>query len=197
MKKSLQTPDGGVDLVTVIVLVHIDVNKTLILSVLKKIMDKYLEFRQDMAADSPEQGKRNRLGEFKLYMNQIIKFEEMQYDLNLSIYGYGATGLREDSITPNQLVAAHEDVEEVRLMMLDNINKILGRGDKINLLVEQSERLQNLSLVFQKSAVAVRRRMWFQNVRFVALVASVALGFFYIVAGLECGYPFFLSCLHK
>ncbi|KAF7998674.1 hypothetical protein HF325_003724 [Metschnikowia pulcherrima] len=204
MKKQLHNADGGNDLVTVVVLAHQDVNKTLVLSVLKKIIDKYFEFRHDLADQNSaahEQGAKTKLGEFKLYMNQIVKFEEMQYDTNLTLYSYGATqqmnrdGSRAEVITPNQLVSANEEVDEVRLLMLDNINKILGRGDKISNLVDQTERLQTSSLVFHKSATSVKRKMWFNNVKFVALVCGAGASFFYLVLGFECGYPFFQTCL--
>lgn len=230
MKKLLPNSDGGNDLVTVVVLAHHDVNKTLVLSVMKKIIDKYFEFRGDVSqvdssnlksSDGPpspapsDSTSKMKLGEFKLYMNQIIKFEEMQYDTNQALYSYGATqGLKspkkdaqgsetvdsgEDSsreiITPNQLVAATEEVDEVRSLMLDNINKILGRGDKIGHLVDQTERLQTSSRVFQKNAAHVKRKMWFQNVKFYCTVGGGAVFFLYVLLGFECGYPFFLSCV--
>ncbi|OBA24154.1 synaptobrevin-domain-containing protein [Metschnikowia bicuspidata var. bicuspidata NRRL YB-4993] len=208
MKKLLQNPDGGFDLVTVVVLAHQDVNKTLVLAVLKKIIDKYFEFRLDLACESitSEHAAKVKLGEFKLYMNQIIKFEEVQYDLNLALYSYGATRNGRDNnagsptpnseiITPNQLVSANEDVDEVRLLMLDNINKILGRGDRIGTLVDQTERLQASSLILRKNAASVKRKMWFNNARSVVLIATVSVSCLYLVLGFECGYPFFQTCL--
>lgn len=216
MKETLQNPDGSNDLVTVVTLAHQEVNKTLVLSVLKKIMDKYFEFRQDLAAtvaDSvnassgqAEQQAKSKLGEFKLYMTQIIKFEELQYDTNLRIYNYGATNRgdddldgfssRSDLITPNQLVAANEEVDEVRLLMLDNINKILNRGDKINSLVDQTDRLTSSALLFQKRAQTIKRKMWWANVKLVAMISAIAVFLLYIFFGFECGYPFLQHCLH-
>lgn len=218
MKKNLQNSDGGNDLVTVVTLAHQDVNKTLILAVLKKIMDKYFEFRRDLihslegapvAAGDPsspthEHLAKAKLGEFKLYMTQIIKFEEMLYDSNLRIYSYGSTDQlnnddgvltpRSDVITPNQLIAANEEVGEVRLLMLDNITKLLSRGDKINSLVDQTERLQVLSLVFNKGAQTIRRNMWLSNAKFFLSLIAIGLVLLYMVVGFECGYPFFQVC---
>lgn len=200
---------------TVITLAHQDVNKTLVLSVLKKIMDKYFEFRQDLAAtvtessiatsSQSEQQAKSKLGEFKLYMTQIIKFEELQYDTNLRIYNYGAVNcseddsdglsLRSDLITPNQLVVANEEVDEVRLLMLDNINKILNRGDKINSLVDQTDRLTSSALLFQKRAQTIQRKMWWANVKLVAIFSAIVVFLLYLFFGFECGYPFFQRCI--
>lgn len=211
MKKTLHNADGSNDLVTVVCLAHQEVNKTLILSVLKKIMDKYFEFRLDLtnneASSSTDQLVKSKLGEFKLYMTQIIKFEEMQYDSNQRIYNYGAVNRsdddsdgsstsRPDVITPNQLLLANEEVDEVRLLMLDNISKLMNRGDKINSLVDQTDRLTSSSLVFQKRAQSIKRKMWMSNAKFVLMLSGILLVLFYLFIGFECGYPFFGKCFH-
>lgn len=212
MKKTLHNSDGSNDLVTVVTLATVEVNKTLILSVLKKIMDKYFEFRLDLEAAAENSGgapgeppAKSKLGEFKLYMTQIIKFEKLQYDTNLRIYSYGALGGDDDAssstskldvITPNQLLMANEEVDEVRLLMLDNISKLMNRGDKINSLVDQTDRLTSSSLVFQKRAQSIKRLMWLSNFKFVLMVSGIALVLFYFFIGFECGFPLFGKCIH-
>lgn len=222
MKKTLYGSDGVPELITVVTLAHQNVNRALILSVLKKIMDKYFEFRTDLTKTGstiaetgngsdpahPQPGSeelaQTKLGEFKLYMNQIIKFEEMQYDTNRRMYSYGVMGHNEpysdndsgDVITPNSLVAANEEVGEVRQLMLENVNKILGRGDKINSLVDQTERLQSSSVMFQKSAGRIKRNMRWANIKFFAGLGAVAIVILYLFLGVECGYPFFQVCFH-
>lgn len=212
MKKTLHNPDGSNDLVTVVTLAHHDVNKTLILSILKKIMDKYFDFRNDMSSTTenpeslPEQQSKTKPGEFKLYMTQIIKFEEMQYESNQRMYNYGSINRGEDDadgsdtpkggiITPNQLLLANEEVDEVRLLMLDNINKLMNRGDKINSLVDQTDRLTSSSLVFQRKAQAIKRKMWFSNAKFVIVCVSLFVLFLYFFIGIECGFPLFGHCI--
>lgn len=211
MKKTLHGIDGSTDLVTVVTLAHHNINRTLVLSVLKKIMDKYFEFRQDAlnseAAGAGSPGASDeispaKLGEFKLYMMQIIKFEELQYDTNRRMYSFGASSEYSDQepgdvITPNSLVLANEEVAEVRQLMLENINKILGRGAKINTLVDQTERLQSSSTMFQKNALVIKRQMRWANVKFFVISVVVALLLVYLFVGAECGYPFFQVCLHK
>lgn len=215
MKKNLNNSDGGNDLVTIIVLANHNVNKTLILSVMKKIMDKYFEFRHDLARDpelaaaAGDHAAKAKLGEFKLYMNQIIKFEEMSYDSDSRAYSYGSINPSagsdasrdqlpyRDVITPNQLISANEEVSEVKLLMLENINKIFGRGDKINSLVEQTERLQTSSLVFQRNAVSIKRKLWLGNAKLALSAAAFLLVLIYFFVGYECGYPLWSTCWRK
>ena len=106
-------------------------------------------------------------------MNQIIKYEEMNYDSNQHIYNYGSTnennedGHPADQINPNQLLLANEEVDEVRQLMLENINKLLSRGDKINSLVDQTDRLNTSSLVFQKGSADKEENVVYENKVFI------------------------------
>ena len=43
-------------------------------------------------------------------------------------------------------------VDETREIMVDNIDKLLERGDKIDLLVDQTDGLQQTSLHFKKES---------------------------------------------
>lgn len=204
IKKVLNNPDGSNDLITVVTIAHANMNKALVLSILKKIMDKYIEFKIDIESSGSDNAK-NKLGEFKLYMNQIIRFEEMNYDSNQRIYNYGAinrddhddeeSNLASEVISPKNLVLVNEEVEEVRQLMLDNINKLMRRGDRINLLVDQTDRLTNSSLVFQKRAQLIKRRMWLSRTKFYLLLVAGILIILYLILGSACGFPFFSHCI--
>lgn len=201
IKKVLNNADGSTDLITVLTIAHSNMNKTLVLSILKKIMDKYIDFRQD--AESADDKAKAKIGEFKLYMSQIIKFEEMNYDSNQRMYNYGATNEDEESnvesdvISPRNLVLVNEEVEEVRQLMLDNINKLMSRGDKITLLVDQTDRLTSSSLVFQRRAQLIKRKMWLNKTKFYILLVAGVLVIIYLLLGSACGYPFFNRCIHS
>ena len=88
-------------------------------------MDKYIEFKRDIEIsdnNSTHQIK-TKLGEFKLYMNQIIKYEEMNYDSNQHVYNYGAInnrgsddesdGISGEVMNTNQLLLADGKTDEV------------------------------------------------------------------------------------
>ncbi|RLV93665.1 Vesicle-associated membrane protein [Spathaspora sp. JA1] len=188
IKKLYTNPDGSRDLITVVIICHHGLNKPLVLTILKSIMDKYIEFRQQQQESG---GDKSVLGEFKLYMNQIIKYEEMNYDSNRR---YGATDEEEQDPDPNQLLLANEEVEEVRQLMLDNINKLLSRGDKINLLVDQTDRLNTSSVMFQRKAQSINRKMWINKFKFIFMLIGGILLLIYLVIGSQCGFPLFGSC---
>ncbi|CAI5756794.1 unnamed protein product [Candida verbasci] len=201
MKKFLVTNDGGRDLITLIVIAQVNVNKTMILNILKNIMDKYIDFKKKHGSEE----SKKKLIEFKLYMNQIIKFEELNYDSNSHVYNYGSTrdGNGDDEsnvgtqINPNQLILANEEVDEVRQLMLDNINKLLSRGDKINLLVDQTDKLNTSSSVFQRKAQQIKRKMWFNKTKWLLSIIGGVLLVLYLFIASQCGFPMFDHCLRN
>ena len=198
MKKVVVNKDGSSDLLTVVTIANNTVNKILILSILKKIIEKYVSFKAEIEADNPTTDQlRSKLGKFKPFMNQIIKFEEMNFDTNNQQYIYGSSSLRrvdEESsllhdgnvINPNQLILANEEASEVRQLMLDNINKLINRGDKINYLVDQTDRLNTSSLLFQKKALMIKRTMWAQKWKLIIVLCGGAILVFYLLIGFEC-----------
>ncbi|CAA6667591.1 unnamed protein product [Spirodela intermedia] len=56
-------------------------------------------------------------------------------------------------------------ITEVKGIMMDNIEKVLDRGEKIELLVDKTESLQFQADSFQRQGRQLRRKMWLQNLR--------------------------------
>lgn len=204
MKKLLSNQDGSRDLITVVAIAHVHANKTLVLNVLKNIMDKYIEYKREFDSNKSASGQLSKQNwGIKLYMNQIIKYEEMIM-IPINIYIIMAhtnenneDGHPADQINPNQLLLANEEVDEVRQLMLENINKLLSRGDKINSLVDQTDRLNTSSLVFQKRAQQIKRKMWFMKTKFLLSITGGVLLILYLFIGSECGFPAFSHCIRN
>lgn len=197
MKTTIPTAVGGRDLVTVVAIAHLSVSKTLVLLTLKMITEQYTEFRQDPNLQSP--GHVPNVGEFKLHMVQIIKTEENRYDSELLLQAnYGLNRPTDSSqdprqIGPSQLVLAHEEVEEVRQLMLDNITKLLARGDKVSLLVDQTDRLTSSLLLFQRQAQIIQRRRW-SKFQWACATSFGVVVIIYVMAASLCGFPSLSKC---
>ncbi|XP_078152878.1 vesicle-associated membrane protein 727 [Carex rostrata] len=63
-------------------------------------------------------------------------------------------------------------ITEVKGIMMDNIEKVLDRGEKIELLVDKTETLQFQADSFQRHGRQLRRKMWLQNLRFKLIVGG-------------------------
>jgi len=72
----------------------------------------------------------------------------------------------------NKLSKVKAHLSEVKGIMMDNIEKILDRGEKIELLVGKTETLQSQADTFHRHGRELRRKMWLQNLRFKLMVGG-------------------------
>jgi len=82
------------------------------------------------------------------------------------------------------------EIEEVRMVMVENIERVLERGEKIELLVDKTETLNHQAFKFRKQARSVRRFMWMKNMKVLAfgLYLVVLAGF--VISLLICGIDY-------
>ncbi|KAI7986568.1 Vesicle-associated membrane protein 714 [Camellia lanceoleosa] len=60
-------------------------------------------------------------------------------------------------------------VTQVRTIMEDNIEKILERGDRIELLVDKTATMQDNAFHFKKQSRRLSRALWMKNAKLLAL----------------------------
>ncbi|MCO5608804.1 hypothetical protein L7F22_063021 [Adiantum nelumboides] len=75
----------------------------------------------------------------------------------------------------NKLAKVKAQVSEVKGIMMENIEKVLDRGEKIELLVDKSENLRFQADNFQKQGKQLRRRMWLQNMKVKLVVLGIVV----------------------
>ncbi|XP_027111297.1 vesicle-associated membrane protein 727 [Coffea arabica] len=78
-------------------------------------------------------------------------------------------------------------ITEVKGIMMDNIEKVLDRGEKIELLVDKSENLQFQADTFQRQGRQLRRKMWLQNLQMKLMVGGAVLVLIIIFWLIACG----------
>ncbi|KAF5199732.1 Vesicle-associated membrane protein [Thalictrum thalictroides] len=77
-------------------------------------------------------------------------------------------------------------ITEVKGIMIDNIEKVLDRGEKIELLVDKTENLQFQADSFQRQGRQLRRKMWLENLRMKLIVGGVVLAVIVILWLMVC-----------
>ncbi|PWA78378.1 vesicle-associated membrane protein [Artemisia annua] len=77
-------------------------------------------------------------------------------------------------------------ITEVKGIMMDNIEKVLDRGEKIELLVDKTENLQFQADSFQRQGRSLRRKMWLQNLQMKLMVGGAIAIFIIIVWLMAC-----------
>lgn len=88
----------------------------------------------------------------------------------------------------DKLATARKHIEEVNTIMLMNIDKVLERGTKIEILVDKAEMMEEKAVAFKKTAVKVKRHFWWLNIKFKIAVGFVILVILLIIIDLIiCG----------
>ena len=75
-------------------------------------------------------------------------------------------------------------------MMVENIERVLERGEKIELLVDKTETLNHQAFKFRRQARAVRRFMWMKNMKIIAFGVFITALAGVIVSMLICGVDY-------
>jgi vesicle-associated membrane protein 7 len=79
--------------------------------------------------------------------------------------------------------------------MVQNIDKVLERGEKIELLVDKTDRLQGEASRFRGQAKKLKNAMWWKNAKMMALIGLVIALVLYFLVALICGASF-QKCAH-
>jgi vesicle-associated membrane protein 7 len=84
---------------------------------------------------------------------------------------------------------AQQEIDDVRDIMSENIERVLERGERIDLLVDKTDRLGGSARDFRVRSTGLRRRMWWKNVKLMALLVVVVIFLLYLFIGFGCGLP--------
>merc|ERR1712151_1338017 len=86
----------------------------------------------------------------------------------------------------SKLAKVKAQVSEVKGVMMENIEKVLDRGEKIELLVDKTENLRFQAQDFQKQGTQLRRKMWFQNMKVKLIVLGILVALILIIVLSVC-----------
>ncbi|XP_053696141.1 vesicle-associated membrane protein 7 [Sabethes cyaneus] len=90
----------------------------------------------------------------------------------------------------------HGQIDELKDIMVKNIENITNRGERLELLVNQTENLRNNSVQFRQTSRNLARTMFWRSVRMYCLVAAILVFVIYIVVSMACGGLLWQSCVH-
>uniref|UniRef100_A0A7S2BKP8 V-SNARE coiled-coil homology domain-containing protein n=1 Tax=Florenciella parvula TaxID=236787 RepID=A0A7S2BKP8_9STRA len=83
-----------------------------------------------------------------------------------------------------------DKLEKVKGVMVQNIEHILERGEKLELLVDKTDQLQSQAFQFQKTSQQLQRAMWLKKVKIYAVVAFVVILLAYVLSVVICGFTY-------
>lgn len=87
------------------------------------------------------------------------------------------------------LRTAQREIEGVREIMTENIERVLERGEHMSVLVDKTGRLGDNARDFRVRSRTLKRRMWWKNVKLMILLVLVVIFLIYLFVGFGCGLP--------
>ncbi|XP_027334444.1 vesicle-associated membrane protein 722-like isoform X2 [Abrus precatorius] len=92
----------------------------------------------------------------------------------------------------SKLAKVKAQVSEVKDVMMENIEKVLDRGEKIEVLVDKTENLRYQAQDFRQQGTQLRRKMWYQNMKIKLIVLGIIIALILIIVlsvchGFNCG----------
>eukprot|EP00128_Syssomonas_multiformis_P004309 Colp12_sorted_trinity150504_noHs@27315 len=96
----------------------------------------------------------------------------------------------------DRMTQARGQVDEVRQVMVSNIEKVLDRGERIEILVDKSENLNQQAFQFKKKSTQLKRAMWWKNTKLMVMLVFVVIALLYFLISAACGglnWP----CMHS
>lgn len=86
------------------------------------------------------------------------------------------------------------EVSEIHTIMVENIDKILDRGERIALLVDKTATMQDSTFHFRKQSRRLHRALWMKNAKLLALLTFSIVFLLYIIIAACCGGITLPSC---
>lgn len=98
------------------------------------------------------------------------------------------------SSNEDKIAIVNRNVNEVKDIMVQNIEKIIARGEKIEILVSKSEELEVNARVFKKAANKVKLHFCCKNIKLTLIVVFILIAILVVVVILSCGGFDFKNC---
>jgi len=96
---------------------------------------------------------------------------------------------------PDKIKVLQKDLESVKVQMNENVEVVMQRGEKLDVLIEKTEILSNNSSTFRRNATTLQRKIWWKNMKLTigAVVGVIIL--IYIIVSFSCGGLAWQNCV--
>lgn len=92
-----------------------------------------------------------------------------------------------ESTDIDRLSRVHGELDELKDIMVKNIDNIAMRGEKLELLVNKTENLTASSVTFRKTSRNLARSLFWKNIKIYVIVGAILLVIVYVIVSLSCG----------
>mgnify|MGYP002828225425 CR=1 FL=1 len=90
----------------------------------------------------------------------------------------------------DQFATVHKKLDDVKSVMVQNIEMVLERGEKLELLVDKTDRLNATAFTFERSSRRLKEQMFWKKVKLYLTFLSLAGFVVFILVWIACGVSF-------
>ncbi|KAL7979420.1 hypothetical protein Chor_004578 [Crotalus horridus] len=98
---------------------------------------------------------------------------------------------------PDQMVETQAQVDELKGIMVRNIDLVAQRGEKLELLIDKTENLVDSSVTFKTTSRNLARAMCMKNLKLTIIIVIVSIVIIYIIVSAACGGLSWPNCVNK
>jgi len=95
-----------------------------------------------------------------------------------------------NSSSADSLAQVTTKLDDVKNIMVQNIEMVLERGEKLELLVDKTEKLQAQAFKFQASSRQLKNAMFWRRVKLTLLIVFIVLLIIWIITAIACGITY-------
>uniref|UniRef100_A0A8C7H6D7 AP-3 complex subunit delta-1 n=2 Tax=Oncorhynchus TaxID=8016 RepID=A0A8C7H6D7_ONCKI len=97
----------------------------------------------------------------------------------------------------DRLAETQMQVDDLKGIMVRNIDLVAQRGEKLELLIDKTENLVGSSVSFKTTSRNLARAMCMKNLKLTVVVVVVSLVVLYVVVSAACGGLSWPNCIRK
>ncbi|XP_015522899.1 vesicle-associated membrane protein 7 isoform X2 [Neodiprion pinetum] len=100
-----------------------------------------------------------------------------------------------ESTDIDTLSKVHGELDELKDIMVKNIDNVAARGERLELLINKTENLTASSVTFRKTSRNLARSLFWKNIKLYVIVALVLIVVIYFVVAMACGGLAWQKCV--
>lgn len=93
------------------------------------------------------------------------------------------------------LQQVHGQLDELKDIMVKNIDELSARGERLELLVNKTEQLSASGVSFRTTSRTLAQTMFWRNIKMYVVIASIVVLLIYIIISLSCGGLTWSNCV--
>eukprot|EP00735_Rhodelphis_limneticus_P007830 TRINITY_DN2049_c0_g1::TRINITY_DN2049_c0_g1_i1::g.21876::m.21876 TRINITY_DN2049_c0_g1::TRINITY_DN2049_c0_g1_i1::g.21876 ORF type:complete len:232 (+),score=25.02,sp/Q9LFP1/VA713_ARATH/31.16/1e-34,Synaptobrevin/PF00957.16/7.6e+02,Synaptobrevin/PF00957.16/3.1e-32,Longin/PF13774.1/3.5e+03,Longin/PF13774.1/7.6e-11,ATP-synt_S1/PF05827.7/0.059 TRINITY_DN2049_c0_g1_i1:66-698(+) len=90
----------------------------------------------------------------------------------------------------DKISKVQKEISDVKDVMKLNIDKVIERGEKLDVLVDKTDSLSQQAVQFRRKAAEVRRHFWWKNTRMIIIIVVLFLLILYGAIAIFCSPTF-------